>query len=290
MSGRSEWQLGEPDLVLEMPEAYRLPASASDVYRNFVIPTGIAERRYVRAVELRPDNADVVHHAVITIDRTHWSQDPDAQDPEPGYDGMLAGQAASPDGRFLAWTPGCTVRPEPDDMAWRLDRGSDLVLQLHMAPAPQPRSIRVRIGLFFTNRLPARFPVMLRLGPKDIDIAAGRRSYVAEDKYVLPIDVDVLSVYPHAHYLARTMTAFARLPDGGIRPLLEIPAWDVHWQDEYRYVHPIRLPRGTTILMRFEYDNSDENPYNPHHPARRVTFGPSSSDEMQRSLAAGAAP
>ena len=273
----SGWQLGEPDLVLEMPESYQLPLSGSDVYRNFVMPAGITERRYVRAVELWPDNPGVVHHAVITIDRSRWSRYRDGQDPQPGYDGMLAGQAESPDGHFLAWTPGRTVTPEPDDMAWRLDRGSDVVLQLHMMPSGRPQSVRVRVGLFFTDRPPARIPVMLRIGPKHIDIAPGRRRYLAEDEYVLPIDVDVLSVYPHAHYLARTMTAFARLPDGSVRPLLEIPRWDFHWQDEYRYARPIALPRGTSVAMRYEYDNSGGG---PQHPPQRVVYGPRSSDEM----------
>jgi Flp pilus assembly protein TadD/mono/diheme cytochrome c family protein len=273
---RSGWQLGEPDLVLEMPEPYRLPVSASDVYRNFVVPTGIAERRYVRAMELWPDNPGVVHHAVVTIDRTRWSRYRDAQDREPGYDGMLAGQAESPDGHFLAWTPGRTATPDPDDMAWRLEPGSDLVLQLHMMPSARPHTVRVRIGLFFTNRPPARIPVMLRIGPKNIDIPAGRR-YVARDEYVLPVDVEVLSVYPHAHYLARSMTASARLPDGSVRPLLEIARWDFHWQDEYRYATPIALPRGATVSMRYEYDNAGDG---PAHPPHRVVYGPRSSDEM----------
>jgi tetratricopeptide (TPR) repeat protein/mono/diheme cytochrome c family protein len=274
---RSGWQLGEPDLVLEMPESYRLPVGESDVYRNFVLPTGIAERRFVRAIELRPDNPGIIHHAVVTIDRTRWSRYRDAQDLEPGYDGMLAGQAESPDGHFLAWTPGRMVVPDPDDMSWRLDRGADLVLQLHVMPSGRPQSVRVRIGLFFTNRPPTRVPVMLRIGPKDIDIAPGRRHYVAEDEYVLPIDVELLTVYPHAHYLARTMSAVARLPDGSVRSLLDVPRWDFHWQEEYRYKRPIALPRGTTLAMRYEYDNSAGD---TQHPPHRVVYGPRSSDEM----------
>jgi Flp pilus assembly protein TadD/mono/diheme cytochrome c family protein len=271
------WQQREPDLVLEMPESFQVPASAGDVYRNFVLPVSISERRYVRAVELWPDNPAVVHHAVITIDRTRWSRYRDAQDSAPGYDGMLAGQAESPSGHFLAWTPGRTVMPEPDDMAWRLDRGDDLVLQLHIMPAARPQSVRVKVGLFFTGHPPTRFPVMLRVGPKNIDIAAGNANYVAEDEYTVPVDVDALAVYPHAHYLARTMTAVAHLPDGSVRSLLDIPRWDFHWQDQYRYVRPIALPRGTTIAMRFVYDNSGRD---PHHPSQRVVYGPRSSDEM----------
>lgn len=271
------WQQGTPDLVVEMPEPFQVPASAGDVYRNFVLPISISERRYVRAVELWPDNPSVVHHAVMTIDRTRWSRYRDAQDSAPGYDGMLAGQAESPSGHFLAWTTPRTVTPDPDDMAWRLDRGDDLVLQLHIMSAERPQSVRVKVGLFFAEHPPTRIPVLLRVGPKNIDIAAGDAHYVAEDEYTLPVDVDVLSVYPHAHRLARTMTAVAHLPDGSMRPLLDIPRWDFLWQDQYRYARPIALPRGTTIAMRFVYDNSGRD---PDHPSQRVVYGPRRSDEM----------
>ena len=95
--------------------------------------------------------------------------------------------------------------------------------------------------------------------------------------YTLPVDVDAISVYPHAHYLARTMTAFARLPDGSVRPLLEIPRWDFHWQDQYRFATPIVLPRGTTVVMRFVYDNGGSG---SQRAPGRVVYGPRSSDEM----------
>jgi tetratricopeptide (TPR) repeat protein len=217
---------------------------------------------------------------VITIDRTRWSRYRDEQDPEPGYDGMLAGQAESPDGHFIAWTPGRLVTAEPEYMAWRLDRGSDIVLQLHMMPTGRRESVSVKIGLFLTKHAPTRFPLMLRIGSTGIDIASERREYSTEDQFILPVDVEGLSVYPHAHNLARTMTAFARLPDGSVRPLVEIPRWDFHWQDEYRYAKPIALPRGTTIAMRYTYDNSSDNPHNPQHPPARVVYGPRTSDEM----------
>ena len=97
---------------------------------------------------------------------------------------------------------------------------------------------------------------------------------------MLPADVDVLSVYPHAHYLAKEMKGTATLPDGTVKPLIWIRSWDFRWQDQYRYVEPLFLPKGTTLAMHFTYDNSDGNPRNPHRPAQRVKWGPQSSDEM----------
>jgi tetratricopeptide (TPR) repeat protein len=92
--------------------------------------------------------------------------------------------------------------------------------------------------------------------------------------------VQVLGVYPHAHYLAKEMTGRALLPDGREIPLIRIPQWNFNWQDEYRYPQPIALPAGTTLEMEYSYDNSEDNPVNPHHPPRRVVWGPSSKDEM----------
>src|SRR5262249_38512584 len=104
--------------------------------------------------------------------------------------------------------------------------------------------------------------------------------YAIDDAYVLPADVDVLSVYPHAHYLATQMRGTATLPDGTVKPLISIKAWDFRWQDQYPYKEPLFLPKGPRLSMHLTYDNSHANPYNPHGPAVRVKWGPQSADEM----------
>ena len=169
---------------------------------------------------------------------------------------------------------------EPADTAWPLEPGSDLVVQLHMLPSLKPRGVKARVGLFFSDRPPARVPFMVKLGSRTIDIPAGEANYDIVDSYVLPVDVTVMSVYPHAHYLAREMKAAATLPDGTVKSLIWIKRWDFHWQDEYRYDPPLLLPKGTRLTMRYTYDNSSGNPHNPHRPPQRVVHGPRSSDEM----------
>jgi tetratricopeptide (TPR) repeat protein len=100
------------------------------------------------------------------------------------------------------------------------------------------------------------------------------------DSFTVPVDVELLAVYPHAHFLAKTMESSAKLPDGTERALLRIRDWDFKWQDVYRYARPIALPRGTTIRMKFTYDNSAANPRNPSRPPARVVAGLRSTDEM----------
>jgi tetratricopeptide (TPR) repeat protein/mono/diheme cytochrome c family protein len=274
------WQLGKPDLVIRMPEPYLLKADAADTLRNFVVPIPVTRRRYVRGIEFLPGNPTVVHHANMRIDLTRASRQLDEEDPEPGYEGVTASSAEFPSGHFLGWTPG-QVRPlAPDGLSWPVEPGADLVIQLHLRPTGKPETVQVTIGFFFTDTPPTRLPTMIRLERQNIDIAAGDRQYVVEDRFVLPIDVEAYELQPHAHYLAREVQGFARLPDGTTRWLIYIKEWDFAWQDVYRLAKPLSLPKGTTLVMRYSYDNSADNARNPHHPPQRVRFGQKSTDEM----------
>ena len=160
------------------------------------------------------------------------------------------------------------------------DASTDLVVELHLLTGKTPVAVQPQVGLYFTDTPPTATPVLIVMGNKAIDIPAGATDYAIEDSYVLPIDASVLSVYPHAHYLGKEMTVRAVLPDGGTQVLIHIPRWSFHWQQDYRYVTPMALPRGTRIAMRYTYDNSAANDDNPSHPPRRVRAGPQSSDEM----------
>lgn len=273
------WQLGMPDLVVQMEEPYTLPADGSDVFRNFVIPVPIEAGHWVKAVEFRFENPRVVHHAVLTVDRTRSSRRLDLTDPEPGFGGMLSENSTSPDGHFIGWTPG-NVPSIDEEFAWRLDPGTDLVLLLHLLPSGKPEAVQASIGLHLTDQPPSQTPIVIRLGSKTIDIPAGEREYTIDDEFVLPVDVEVLGVYPHAHYLGRSFRSFAILPGGDRQTLLDVPQWDFNWQDEYRYRDPILLPRGTRLTMEWTYDNSIDNVGNPHQPPQRVVYGPRSTDEM----------
>ena len=281
-AGPAGWRLGAPDLVVEMAEPYLLPAGGEgdDVLRKFAVPIPVGETRYVKGVEFQPGNARVVHHANLKIDPTPASRRLDAEDPEPGYEGVTPFDARFPFGYFLGWTPG-QVRPlEADGMAWRLDPGSDLLLELHLTPRGEPEPVQARVGFFFTDEAPTKVPFTIRLGKQNLDIPPGAADYRSVDRYVLPVDVEVHGVQPHAHYLATEVRGYATLPDGTRRPLIHIADWDFHWQDFYRYRTPFVLPRGAELTMEFTYDNSAANPDNRFAPPRRVTWGQDSSNEM----------
>ncbi|MGE0451504.1 MAG: tetratricopeptide repeat protein [Vicinamibacterales bacterium] len=273
------WQLGSPDVILTTPK-YTLAPEGTDVFRIFVLRVPVDGPRFVRGLEFKPGNPRVVHHANIRIDRGGGSRRFDDADPEPGYSGLIANTATYPDGHFLGWTPGQVPPLLPKGLAWRLEPGTDLVVELHLQPSGRPEPVEATIGLYFGSDPPERTPAMLRLGRQSIDIPAGEPNYVITDSFVLPVDAEVQAVQPHAHFRARHMTGTATLPDGTVRPLVRIQNWDFRWQHVYRYVTPFWLPKGTRLQMRYTYDNSAENPRNPVQPPRRTFWGQRSTDEM----------
>jgi Tfp pilus assembly protein PilF len=273
------WRLGVPDLVLSIP-TYRLQGGGGDVYRNFVIPIPPGSVRYIKAWEFLPGNQRVVHHATMHFDQTGQSRRLDGQDAEPGYEGLIPHGVRSPDGYFLDWGPGHSPYVAPDGMAWPLPSVGDLVLTLHLRPSGREETVRSSLGLYFSDSPPRRLPTIVRLTRQDLDIPPGEPRYVVSDSLTLDVGVDLYTIQPHAHYLARTITAKATLPDGSQRPLIYIRDWDFKWQGVYRYRQPLSLPSGTTIEMEWTYDNSSANPLNPFSSPRRISYGQQTSDEM----------
>jgi len=166
-------------------------------------------------------------------------------------------------------------------MPWRLDPGNDLVLNMHLKPTGKPETVKARIGLYFTDKPATQHPMLLQLeDDAALDIPAGDANFTITDEFTLPVAVSVLGVYPHAHYLARRMEAWATLPDGTRRDLILIPEWDIDRQSVYRLAKPLPLPAGAVLHMRYVYDNSSANIHNPHSPPVRVRAGNRSEDEM----------
>jgi tetratricopeptide (TPR) repeat protein len=274
------WSLGKPDLVVTMPEAYNLSAEGPDVYRNFIIPVPITATHYVAAVEFRPGNYKVVHHAFIRIDRTQKSRRRDAADPEPGFSGLHAPDAVALEGFFSSWQPGKVASKYPEGLAWPLMPGTDLVVQMHLRHSGKPESVQAQVAFYFAAQPPLKTPVKFPLSNTKIEIPAGATNYIVEDSLQTPVDVTVLGILPHAHYLARRIEAFAELPGGGTEQLLRISNWDFNWQGDYAYERPVYIPAGSTFRMRIHYDNSTNNPSNPFNPPRTVKYGLESVNEM----------
>ena len=279
----SGWQLGQPDLVLRAQTPFTIPASGSDVYWNFIFRSPVNLSRFVKAIEIHPGDKRLVHHANLLVDRAQSARRQE-KSPGSGFAGMelqIESESFDPDGHFLFWKPGSPPIVEPPGFALRLDPENDLVLNAHLQPSGKPESVEPAIGIYFTDEAATRFPVLLQIeNDRALDIRAGESNFIVTDEFTLPESVQLLALYPHAHYLCREMRATARFPDGTEKTLIHIPRWDLNWQAVFRLAKPEPLPRGTTVVMNYRYDNSSDNIANPNNPPQRVTAGNRAVDEM----------
>lgn len=275
------WTLGKPDLVVTLSKPYQLAAEGRDVYHNFVIPIPLARNRYVKAVELLPGNARVVHHAFINIDTTQQSRRLAARQDPPGFDGMEVPESAiTPGGQLLSWQPGKITTFAPPGLAWELRTNTDLVLQAHFNPSGKPEVVQPSVGFYFTDEPPTNSPFRIKLTALELDIPAGNSNYVVKQSYKLPVDVQLTRVGAHAHYLGKDLQGYAILPNGEKKWLLRIKDWNFKWQGDYEYAQPVFLPRGSELFLDFTYDNSTNNPRNPSRPPVPVRYGLQTKDEM----------
>ncbi len=308
------WQLGKPDLVVKMSEAYTVPADGPDIYRNFAVPLNLTEAKWVRAVEFRPSARTVVHHSLFFTDATGDARKRDEADPLPGFGGGMAftgqrfaarfglgnqndtaGNTAGNDanaaktaqagGSLGGWAVGSQARVLPEGLAYYVPKGADLVLSTHFHPSGKVEKEASTVGIYFADKPPTRAFTGVQLPPlfgvfEGIDIPPGEKEYTIEDSFVLPVEVKSFGVGAHAHYLAKQMHLTATLPNGQTKKLLWINDWDFAWQDQYQFKESVSLPKGTRLNVRLTYDNTADNPHNPSSPSKRVHWGEGSFDEM----------
>jgi hypothetical protein len=220
---------------------YSLSADGAEVFWNFVLPVPITGPKWVKAVEIRPGAPRAVHHASIILDRSRSARRRETA-PGAGFPGMdltIAEHTFDPDGSFLAWKPGSPPMIEPDGMAWRAGPAMDLVFNVHLRPSGKPEIVSTEIGLYFTNTPRTKYPMLVELEHDGaIDIPAGDHDYLLSDDFRAPLDLMVLAVYPHAHYLGKLLEGYATLPEGTRKWLVRIPQWDLNWQGVFHFKKP----------------------------------------------------
>ena len=270
------WQLGEPDLVVTMPQAYSVPADGPDIYRNFVMPVTIPEGKFIKAVEYRPSNRRVVHHAIMsTVTGTAK-----IIDPGDGVSARLNPLGQMLPGPMAIWAPGKDPLPLPDGFAMAWPKEAQFILQLHLHPSGKPELEQSSIGFHFTSEPPRRQLHRASIVNFKVDIPPGEKAYRLTKSLEVPADVEVIGHFPHMHLLGREVKASAQLPDGTAEPLIWIRDWDFSWQSYYQFATPVRLPKGSRIDVEWVFDNSADNPRNPSQPPIRVTFGEQTTNEM----------
>jgi mono/diheme cytochrome c family protein len=284
----SGWQLGEPDLVLTMRQPYELGPDGPDEHRVFVIPTGLIEGKWVAAIDYKPGNPRVVHHALGGFDTKKRGQILDKADPRPGYK-VFGGFGFLPDGMLSGWSPGHKATVSPEGVGRYLPAGSDFLLQVHYHRDGKTETDSTQVGIYFARKpidkeqrvaVVSPPPGPLLFIPK-LRIPAGSSNHEVTGSLTL-VDEDrhLIGITPHMHWLGKDFLLTASFPDGSKRTLIKIDRWDFNWQDLYDLAEPIAIPKGTRIDMFAHFDNSAANPTNPSNPPVNVGWGEQTTDEM----------
>lgn len=280
-TGESEWRLGKPDLVVEMPEAFEVPANGRDVYRAFVVPIDLPDDVYVVATEFKPGAPSVVHHALFYLDGNGAGRQKAAasNDGKPGYV-SFGGPGFLPSGGLGGWAPGSSPGYLPEGVGRPIKKGWELIMQLHYHPDGIARQDKSKMALYFAKKPVEKIAVTFPLANRQIDIPAGEAAYEREMNLTLPRGVELIGLMPHMHMLGKSMKVTAILPSGESVQLIDVPQWDFRWQDQYRYADTLKLPAGTKVQAKAVFDNSADNPANPSNPPKRVRWGEQTTDEM----------
>jgi hypothetical protein len=257
------WNIAQPDTVIEMPRAFRVPAAGAVEYQYFIAPTGFTEDRWVQSVEVRPSERAVVHHAVVYIREPGdtWTRGPTKAD-------ILA-----------VYAPGSAPDVYPAGMAKLVKAGSDLVFEIHYTPSGKVVEDRIKVGVVFAAAPPVKRVLTLQMDNERFVIPSGERDFRISVWGTLPNDALLLGFFPHMH-LRGTGFEYTRILDNGLpETLLRVKPYDFYWQLYYRLAEPMALKKGTRLNWIATYDNSAANPRNPD-PAAEVRYGHQSWDEM----------
>jgi hypothetical protein len=285
------WQLGTPDLVLEMEKPFAVPASGEIAYQYFYIPTNFTETRWVKSIEVRPGVRAAVHHVLVfyrsspdqtqpAIIRRNAEQMREPP-PPPGAPRPRAPMSETERQRLIAtYAPGTNPQVMPEGTALRLEAGGAIELQMHYTAYGTAAQDRTRIGIIFARDAPARevrpthfFNTQLVLAPGAADVRVD-----ADVSFVAP--ATVWGIFPHTHLRGKKWLYLLELPDGSKKIILDVPEYDFHWQTYYMFKQPLEIPAGARLVSSAWYDNSAGNPANPD-PKATVRWGDQTWDEMQ---------
>jgi len=281
-------QIGEPDLVLGMPEPFVHEGNMLDQYQVFVIPTGVTEAKEVKAVEIRPGNNAVDHHALVAYTNEPYviaqAQALDAADPNPGYESFGDYGVDVEQFLFGGWVPGTPPLEFPPTIGHVMEPGSHLLLQMHYGPSPIEEVDQTEINIFFHDAPIQREIVTVIAGPETLgEPFVIPPNEVTTFHSTIPVDDDIslVSITPHCHLLGKSWEVFARSANGqDTIPLISIPEWDFNWQGIFTFPELVHIPAGYVVESFCAYDNTADNPFNPHDPPQWMSWGDFTTEEM----------
>lgn len=291
----------KPDLTLRMKEAFKLKGDAVERFVMFKVPFEIGQEANVEAIEFISNNKKLIHHANFAIhpvadtaidlhDTVDWV-DTNGPEADKYYQWIKYKKEIT---YYGGWIPGTTVETYPKDMGWVMPKRGVMLLTVHFGPAAIDAESIDGVNVFFKNEPIKRKVKVISLGSGGIgekDISPPFMIFADEVKsFKLRVannqpDVSLLYAWPHMHQLGKKFKAYATTAAGDTIKLVNIPAWDFRWQEIYKYKKPLLLPKGAVVHIEGTYDNTADNPMNPHNPPQLVmSTGNMRSDQEMLTL------
>ena len=263
------WAIGQPDVVLQMPEEYTVPADGPVPYLYFTMPTNFTEDKWISAMEIRPGNRTVVHHVIA------YAQDANVKDTAPGGEGDLRSGRVHLGGV----TPNKTGIFYGANAARLIKKGSSIVFQMHYTTNGAVSKDRTKIGFVFTKGEGKKLLMTGNAINGRFAIPPGDGNHEVKATKTFTEDVLITSFAPHMHVRGKSFKYTAVYPDGRSEVLLNVPSFDFNWQHTYIPKEQILLPKGTRLDCVAYFDNSPKNRFNPD-PTQTVRWGDQTWEEM----------
>jgi len=283
------WQIGIPDIVLEIPEVFNVPAEGEIAYQNFSTPTNFEEDTWVKSIEVRAGTPSVVHHILAHM------RNPDVSQPEQVYKTIILDERVQqqfieardratgqegPGQLIGTMAPGTNPLVFDPETAIKVPKGSELVFQIHYTSNGTAAQDRSKVGLVLADGPPQR---EMRAGAFvnfSFEIAPGDGDARVDSAMEFTQDATVHAIFPHTHLRGKKWEYRITYPDGRSERLLSVPNYDFDWQTYYVLEEPLVLPKGSRIDASAWYDNSTLNKANPD-PSATVRWGDQTWEEMQ---------
>ncbi len=278
------WQIGEPDLIVEMPKDYEIPAEGTIDYQYFVLPLNLKEDKWIQLAEARPGNPALVHHIIAFIrpPGSKWMSSAVPGEPFNPRTAPRTGRGEEGNGfsdMVAGFAPGTLPNILQPGQGRLIPAGSDIVFQMHYTANGKPGRDRSRLGLIFAKQPPIDRVFYLAAGENKFRIPPGADNHRVDASFTLQSDATLISMLPHMHLRGKSFEYRATFPDGKTETLLNVPNYSFSWQLGYFPEKPLLLPKGTKIDVTAHFDNSANNKANPN-PQAEVRYGDQSWEEM----------
>jgi hypothetical protein len=277
-------QIGVPDLSLKVSELFKIPQNNKEEFIMFSLPTNLTENKKIKAVEFRPGNKKLVHHARISVDSTQIMRVTNGKSIDDPSIGAFSSVMMKED-YWYGWVPGTNPIIYPKGTAKILSKNSDLLFNIHYAPNSKPETDQSAINIFYEKD---SIQHEIKTAIIAENYIQNKPFYIKADTVItffsrtepLPYPIHIVSVQPHMHQIGKKIRAYCITPDGDLIPLIKINDWDFNFQQTYQFKEVLDVPVGSVIYLEGTFDNTTTNPSNPNRPSKPISYGWKTTQEM----------